>query len=865
MKKRNMPAILLLVCILLTLLCSAAVAETKTGVVVDGQTYTIDTEAKTATLTKAIHDPQKFDSKKQKITIPDTITVDGIQYLVTKIGAGALTYIDDYDNVSTLNFQYLYIGKNVESIADNSNDWPDFNSVNSIVFNGDKCLNIVANAFGNWEFTSNFSITVYGAKGCMDSAFLDAGLPETFKIKYIYDGGSAEYDWEPPIEDAIAATKALQTDINNAVNGVNTTLYIEDYIQYMDKPEERKLMLTSMINIPTGKNITLTTKDANGCSITASAVTNVGEMFFINAGATLTIDGNLKFYGGTTKWGVSAGDSEAGKGSIATVRGTFNLKNGILTGINGKIDTYRGAAVWVGGKTGTAEFNMTGGSIGGFNLPNETLTAAVVVGPNSTFNMSGGEIYNNKSNSTSKQSAGGGVLLYTWDDNDPAACMNLSGSAEIKTNRAGSGAGIYMTGNANLQMTGGTISDNMAMYGYGGGVCVAGANSGCKNGQCIFEMTGGTISGNTARFGGGVYVNSNEVQLTGGNITGNIATEHGGGIYVGIKEITVHLENVLIKENTATVMGGGLWLCPTGFAEIHVTNGGAIYNNVAAPAKAQKDEEQKPITDAAGDDIASLGYSSGGLTLADRMLGGGKIDYYKDGTVTYSGEPSNVTTGYVSADSVRFDPANPGEPLSSDSKTNNTENLALISVASDGAKALAEQNAKLVISGNTAPRGGGIGSNGGVIIGKKDETTYSLIIKKDWGNTAQSLWQEVTLQLLIDGNKLDEVKLNSGNEWMAELEGFAKEDLEGHDVRLEEKNAPAGFKVSVSDLIYDEDEQAFIITATNVYAPEVPNKPEIEIPKTGDSSHIGLMLAAMAASLLGLLACALAGKRRGNR
>lgn len=861
MKKISLLAILLLACLLLTLYCSAAVAEIKENVVAsDGQTYTIDTEAKTATLTKATHDPSNYDAQNEMITVPDTITVDGTQYAVTKIGDGALTYRLSFGYISPMNCQHLVIGKNVQSIGNNSAQYVNHYDIKSIVFKGDKCLNIAANAFSGWGFASNLSITVYGAKGCMDAAFVGTGLPETFKIKYIYDGGSAEYDWKNPIEDAIAATKALQTDINNAVNGVATTLYIENYIQYMKEPEKRNLTLTSTIRIPKNKVITLTTKEANGCSITASAVAKVGEMFYVTSGASLTFDGNIKFQGGTSTQNASSIDKKVGTGNIVTVRGHFTLKQGNLTG--GKIETSTCAAVWVGDG---AQFDMTGGGIHNFALPNTTLTAAVVVGPKSVFNMSGGDIYNNRSASDSRQSAGGGVLLYTWDEQSPAACMNLSGNARITTNTAGNGAGIYMTGNTNLQMSGGRIEENRATYGYGGGVCVAGENSACKRGQCIFNMTGGTISGNTAKHGGGIYANSQYVTLKGGNIIGNTASEHGGGVYVSTTPYTVHLENAVIKENRATIMGGGMWLCPTGFAKIHVTNGGAIYNNKAKPADPEQGEAAKPITDAAADDIASLGANNSGLTLADRMLGGGKIGYYKDGTVTYDGQPYYYTTGYVPNNNVRFDPANPGEPLSN--KTNNTENLALISVASDGAKALAEKTAKLIISGNTAARGGGIGANGGVIIGKEDAATYPLTIKKDWGNTPDSLKQEVTLHLVVDNCKLDAVKLNANNSWTATLTGFAYEDLDPqqHKVTLVEDNAPAGFKLSVSELTYDKEKRTFVIEATNMYTPIAPDKPEIEIPKTGDSSHIGLMIAAMAASLLGLLACALAGKRRGNR
>lgn len=848
MKKRNMPAILLLVCILLTLLCSAAVAETKTGVVVDGQTYTVDTETHTAVLTSG----QVKVTKKNyytwlyQINVPNSIIDSSLEYDVIGIATNAF-------NVKSGTEIEISLGKKLQYIRSKAFIFADSTTVDQITFYGGSCQDIATDAFSGIKFTKYSSgCTVWGEKGCMDDIFAKCEGLEYFTG---YNGdfkgdGCYHYNAYYNVKPETPAADSLQEKINNAPDGVETIVYVSEEVEVVDT-----------IVVPTGKNIILK-DDGKERLIRATLSSDFfgGKVFKVESGATLTIDGSQL----TIK-----GEQANGSNKIIDVYGKLYLKNGTLTGgtTNGNVS---GSVVVNSG----AEFHMSGGTIQQA-WGHGVLNAAVVVCPGAYFNMTGGKIDNNHYTGSSVDTgvipSAGGVLLYTWSKGDKTARMDLSGTAVISNNDTNmSGGGIFMVGDCELNMTGGTITGNSANQA-GGGVCVVGANSADIE-TTKFTMTGGTISNNKSKYssGGGIYVNSQYVTLKGGYITGNTAAVHGGGIYVSTTPYTVHLENALITGNRATTMGGGLWLCPQGYAEVHVTNGGAIYDNVAKPADPEEGEEEKPITDAAADDIASIWWIAGegkGLTLAERMLGGGKIDYYNDGVIGWSQTVSSQfaanETGKVAEGSQRFDPANPGAPLRN--KTNNTENLALISVASDDAKALAEKNAKLVISGNTAPRGGGIGANGGVIIGQKDETTYSLIIKKDWGNTAQSLWQEVTLQLVIDGNKLDEVQLNSGNEWMAKLEGFALEDLQGHTVTLEEKNAPAGFKVSVSELIYDEDKQTFIITATNVYAPEVPNKPEIEIPKTGDSSHIGLMLAAMAASLLGLLACALAGKRRGNR
>ena len=81
----------------------------------------------------------------------------------------------------------------------------------------------------------------------------------------------------------------------------------------------------------------------------------------------------------------------------------------------------------------------------------------------------------------------------------------------------------------------------------GGGVYVIGSSS-------TFEMTGGSITGNNAAYGGGVYT-VNEFKMTGGSITGNNAyksdyiSTFGGGVCVGSGIFTVSGE-VTVTDNT---------------------------------------------------------------------------------------------------------------------------------------------------------------------------------------------------------------------------------------------------------------------------------------------------------------------------
>ena len=102
---------------------------------------------------------------------------------------------------------------------------------------------------------------------------------------------------------------------------------------------------------------------------------------------------------------------------------------------------------------------------------------------------------------------------------------------EIIGNSGNQGIGLYVQGR--LDITGGRICDNKASN-YGGGIYL-------WNGTC--NMSGGEISGNTTTNananwgGGGIYLSSSTLNVTGGAITGNTTGSVGGGIRAGAGSI----------------------------------------------------------------------------------------------------------------------------------------------------------------------------------------------------------------------------------------------------------------------------------------------------------------------------------------
>lgn len=576
--------------------------------------------------------------------------------------------------------------------------------------------------------------------------------------------------------------------MNNAVAGVPCTIVLGNdvllteeivvetgkVITLIDDGETRTISsdpFMTLFTVQAGGKLTLAGSDTGRLVIDGTS--GAGQLK--DAGRVVSCQGTFVLAGAeicnATSWGIGAGIIY-----ISGMNSLFEMKSGVIRNnqINGGSLSSENATVHA---AGGATVRISGGKIIN-NIQKEDdryryCTAGVLArsdGGAVKIEMTGGEISGNLSRGG--YSGGGGIWLCgdTWryGYTPDAVTMTMSGDAKITNNTTDyAGGGVFVYGNASLTMDGGEISGNTVTDGFGGGVATYDylKDTGQPDSyietweqfvHTAFVMNEGKIVNNTADrddagfgggdggCGGGLYVASNNVELHGGEIRGNLAARQGGGVYVGSTPYKLFLYDALITRNAAELLGGGLWLCPTGSAESYVENGGAIFDNTA---------------EGVGDDVASLLKSGGAiLSLTNRLLGNWLVHWYEDGQI----DVNSGDLGLPVEQAPRYPDTDPAGGL-----VVSAENLALKAVAAQEGKAKAEQEARLKITENTAVRGGGIGSNGAVIFNRYpvEYPTVDVSVTKKWEDDADGHPEQVTVYLYQDGVKIDEVTLGDHNHW----------------------------------------------------------------------------------------------------
>ena len=671
--------------------------------------------------------------------------------------------------------------------------------------------------------------------------------------------------------ELLAAIATAPTDGSQTIVQVNTDFTITAPVQVPANKNIRLMgsgTITSamtdpkhlfyMFKIASGGAVTLDGATIDG-NDTAFAVENRGSFTLLrgvikngkakpdfgNNGVVLTIGAGAKFVmaGGTIQ--DSTVDNALG-GAVTVANGaTGELRDGTIQ--NTTLSNQYSGSVMVR----NADFTMTGGTITGGDASSISSSGGLMLyardpkGETTTATMNGGYITNNKAVD------GAGVHVYAgnpnFDDSKSKADFTFNGGSITNNVASESGGGIYVTWNGNVVMNNGIIKNNTAGIA-GGGVATYDQFVGVVKGQKVpysrvgapwnnwpniyragFTMNGGSIEQNKATsngtnklgdkgVGAGVYIASANVTLNAGEIINNTANDQGGAVYVASVPYVLHINNALIKDNTATVIGGGAWFCPTGVAEFHSKNGVAFFNNTA---------------NGAGDEIATVrgAGESAGATISDYMLGGASAHWTKDGAVT-------INLPSILGDADPAAARHTTEEVSS--IVNNTDLLALESNPRHESINAAQNKAKLLIYGNTAQRGGGIGSNGTVITG--EEGTQDVTVKKVWDTSANPdavIPEKLTVYLVADGYRVDSVELSAANNWEHTFTG-----LPDNVTLTFEESAPTGWTAQTPEV------NGNVTTLTNkadapvtpTPTPEKPGKKrKHRTPYTGDASVVAMV------------------------
>lgn len=418
-----------------------------------------------------------------------------------------------------------------------------------------------------------------------------------------------------------------------------------------------------------GGEITDNTANRGGAAYIAGGTMTVsagliGRNQSNGAGGVFVADGaTLRMTGGTI------GGSEANKntstydggGVVAVAGGIFEMSGGEIS----YNTANRGGGIWTAGT-----FEMSGGEIShntathGGGVANMG-TARIISGKinNNTaengggvylfeegkYTMSGGEISGNEAGygggvynlSGTFELNGGSISGNTATNNGGGVYNNdkfIVSDGEIVTNTAANGGGVYSIGEFTL--SGGKLSNNTATL--GGGVY--------NIGNGTFAMTDGNIVENTAGSGAGVYVNASTVEISGGNISENRATDAtetagGGGLFVVNGNLTVS-GTAKITKNTSARYGGGLRIDGSTDTSTVEISGGSISENGATIGGGAYLTGSFAHLSLNGSVMVSenTATTSGGAVA---IYGGAKVEVSGDAFLTYNTASANGGAAYV--------------------------------------------------------------------------------------------------------------------------------------------------------------------------------------------------------------------------
>ena len=394
----------------------------------------------------------------------------------------------------------------------------------------------------------------------------------------------------------------------------------------------------------------------------------------------LVESGTLTMEGGYIVGGGSQGNPGGG---IYVTSGTLNISGGVVAANRGN----SGGGIYVN----SGELNISGGAVAGNEVINGHSDNGGGIYVNSgTLNLSGGYVTNNYKecgcndcrNDVNNTHGGGGIALAN------SSVMNMTGGYVTGNYSGLAGGGIYagfFGHNVRFTMSGGTIAGNCAELGEGGGLRIAGGTNG------VIQAT-------------------NKVYIT-NNKTNSNNDWGGGGIFVQEKG-NLSIVNSLITNNSAGGFGGGVGACPTGETLLVNQDGAAIYENRASGTNMSGGGNNKT-------------YDSTLALNSTVFMSKGYADYFCVRKKEGANAPISLITGLMAGGgAANWTGSCDEQPVSiGPSGYAAAKYLFGLNAHPDGAaKSQAVNAAKVIITGNHSNiHGGGIMTNGGLILGRKEE------------------------------------------------------------------------------------------------------------------------------------------------
>ena len=284
-----------------------------------------------------------------------------------------------------------------------------------------------------------------------------------------------------------------------------------------------------------------------GCQFERNAAGTSGGAIYNRASDVVITESMIRSNSASYGGGIAARDyllTISGAGTVITKNTASTSGGGIYVGESGILSLT----------DGTVSLNESSGIGGGLYLSTKIMSSVSTIS-GATFSQN------------TATSSGGGICLGIADGL-PCA-LSLSGCTIEKNISDSRGGGVYLGMDCALTMDSGSITQNTAKD-------ASFAGAGVYNMSGVFTLTGGTISQNqaTSGHGGGIcnYTSaecrannqSSEVTISGGTVSANTAGKDGGGIYNG-EASTLTMTGGTVggtassSANSATALGDGVF------------------------------------------------------------------------------------------------------------------------------------------------------------------------------------------------------------------------------------------------------------------------------------------------------------------